>query len=72
MGRIGFLPNDKSIEDVIKVSKLNNITVEGIFTHFSKADEVDKTYTDKQIDTFEDFIKRLSEGILSKIVLALS
>lgn len=61
MGRIGFLPNDKSIEDVIKVSKLNNITVEGIFTHFSKADEVDKTHTDKQIDTFEDFIKRLSE-----------
>jgi alanine racemase len=61
MGRIGFLPNEKSIEEVVKISKLPNIDVEGIFTHFSKADEKDKSYTKYQLDKFKGFIEKLEK-----------
>ncbi len=59
MGRIGFLPDDKSIEDVYKISKLPNISIEGIFSHFSSADEFDKNYTYNQLNKFNEFYDNL-------------
>lgn len=59
MGRIGFLPNDNGIKAVEIISKLENIKIEGVFTHFSSADESDKEYTKYQIKKFNDFIKIL-------------
>ena len=35
MGRIGYLPNDESAEEVYNISKLPNIIIEGMFCHFS-------------------------------------
>ena len=35
MGRIGFLPNEKSVEEVVEISKLSNLRITGVFTHFS-------------------------------------
>ena len=32
----------KSVEEVVEISKLNNLNITGIFTHFSTADEEDK------------------------------
>ena len=59
MGRIGFLPNDESIKAVEAISRLDNIRIKGIFTHFSTADEKDKEYTHYQINKFNDFVKVL-------------
>ncbi|WP_061996109.1 alanine racemase [Clostridium sp. ATCC 25772] len=59
MGRIGFLPNNQSIEDIVNISKLPNIEIEGIFSHFSSADEQCKEYTEKQLSQFNDFYKEL-------------
>ncbi|WP_127836632.1 alanine racemase [Clostridium prolinivorans] len=59
MGRIGFLPNDESIEDVYKISKLPNIIIEGLYSHFSTADEEDKTYTELQLKKFNEFYDKL-------------
>ncbi len=61
MGRIGFLPNDKSIEDIVKISKLENIEINGIYTHFATSDEKDKTFTYKQVKLFKDFVNRLED-----------
>ena len=61
MGRIGFYPNNKSIEAIIKISKLPGIKIEGIFTHFAKSDERDKSFTDLQFKRFMDVVKRLEE-----------
>lgn len=61
MGRIGFLPNETSIEEVYKISKLPNILIEGLFSHFSTADEKDKAYTYKQFEKFNCFYNRLKE-----------
>jgi alanine racemase len=59
MGRIGFLPSERSIEIIEKISKLSNIEIEGIFTHFSVSDERDKEFTNKQFNIFMDIIKKL-------------
>lgn len=59
MSRIGFLPSEESIEDIIKISKLPNIEIEGIFTHFAKADEVDKTFTQLQYERFNSVVIEL-------------
>lgn len=56
MGRIGFQVNENSADEVLKISQLPNLEVEGIFTHFSKADEVDKTYAKQQISKFNEMI----------------
>lgn len=64
MGRIGFLPNEKGMEAVRQISKLPNINIEGIFTHFSTADEADKTYSMEQLSKFNKFVDDLEdEGI---------
>lgn len=62
MGRIGFLPNNDSIDEIVKITKLPNIKIEGIFTHFSKADEKCKKYTNMQLDEFKGFIKELNKN----------
>ncbi len=61
MGRIGFLPEENSVEQVYKISKLPNIIVEGIFSHFSAADEKDKEYTYKQLEHFNWFYNKLKD-----------
>jgi alanine racemase len=61
MGRIGFLPNEESIREVYKISTLPNIKIEGIFSHFSTADETDKSYSIEQMKKFDYFCERLNE-----------
>ena len=61
MGRIGFLSSPKSIEEIKKIAQLPYINLEGIFTHFSTADEEDPTYTKNQWSIFEGFLKELNE-----------
>ena len=48
MGRIGFLPNEKSIDNITEICSLEGIEVIGIFTHFSTSDEKDKEYSHEQ------------------------
>jgi len=61
MGRIGYLPNDESAEEVYNISRLPNIIIEGMFSHFSSADETDKTYTKNQVKKFNNFYEKLKE-----------
>ncbi|MGL4736043.1 MAG: alanine racemase [Cellulosilyticaceae bacterium] len=71
MGRIGFLSDPQSIEEVKMISELPNINVEGIFTHFSTADEEDPEYTKDQWSRFLGFLKELHEiGIEIPIIHA--
>lgn len=69
MTRLGFYPNDETIELLVEMCKLPNLDIEGIFTHFAKADEADRSYTLEQIKTFNTFIDKLEKkGIqISKI-----
>jgi len=67
MGRIGFTPDNESLDEVDKISHLPNIIIEGIFTHFSTADEENKEFTQKQLSIFNEFYKDLtSRGVKIK------
>lgn len=61
MGRIGFIANDNAVEEIVKISKLDNIHMEGIFTHFASADETDKEFTLKQIEKYLYVVNKLKE-----------
>lgn len=61
MGRIGFLPNQSSIEEICKINKLSNISIAGMFSHFSTADEKNKEYTQYQFEKFNDFYNSLKK-----------
>lgn len=52
MGRIGFTPGKEGADKIEEISKLPNIVMEGLYTHFSKADESDKSYTMKQMEAY--------------------
>lgn len=70
MGRVGmvvppgsgsFYSLDASIRDVKTILKLNAVELEGMYTHFAKADDTDRTYTLSQIDIFSSFIRELKK-----------
>lgn len=60
MGRIGFLPNENSLKEVVEICSLPGLDIIGIFTHFSTADEKNKYYTIEQFDKYMKFIQELS------------
>lgn len=61
MSRIGFQVNDETANIIFDISKLPNIKIEGLFTHFAKADEKDKTFTRKQMELFQNMTQMLEE-----------
>lgn len=61
MGRIGFIPEENIGDEVLKISKLPNIEINGIFTHFSTSDEKDKTFTKLQYDRFKYAIDEIEK-----------
>lgn len=64
MGRIGIDPSDRGLEFVRQVSLMGNLEIEGIFTHFARADEKDKENALHQAKLFKDFTAKLEdEGI---------
>ena len=71
MGRIGYLYgndneiNKKTISEILEISALSNIEIEGIFTHFSVADADDDSYTHMQFDRFLELCNTLKMHGLS-------
>lgn len=58
MGRLGIRPED-AVGFVSYISRLANLEIEGIFTHFATADEEDKSYARSQLQKFKDVIAAL-------------
>ena len=74
MGRLGFLPDkwetgdltladDKHlIERLQSIANLDNISIEGVYTHFAAADSADKAYSEKQICQFRSILEQLKSA----------
>lgn len=58
MSRIGFIPNENSLKDVKNIFELEDIYVEGIFSHFA-ASESDPDFTKRQFTSFTNFISEI-------------
>lgn len=61
MSRIGIRPDDEGLAFVKELKKCKHLTVEGIFSHFSKADETDLTHSKNQFQKFSNFVNRVEE-----------
>lgn len=76
MGRIGFRvftdeERSVAVEAFKKMSALPGISIPGVITHFSTADEEQREYTGKQIENYNAFIEKLAaEGINPKKICA--
>ena len=55
------MPEKIIVDEIIKISKLPYIEIEGIFSHFATSDEYDKSYTLLQYGRFMDVCSRLEE-----------
>ncbi|MBR1969321.1 MAG: alanine racemase [Clostridia bacterium] len=64
MNRIGFKNKPENLKVIEEISVLENIFIEGIFTHFATADEKDNSFMKEQEKSFSDFVVKLeSMGI---------
>lgn len=61
MSRIGFQINEESADTVRAISLLPGIEIEGLFSHYAKADYADKTTANKQTAQFDRFLAMLHE-----------
>jgi alanine racemase len=61
MSRIGFTDNHESIEEIKKIAALPAVELEGLFSHFARADETDKTSTIEQLNRYIDFNQMLEQ-----------
>jgi len=52
MGRIGFPVSEESADTIADIEKLPGVELEGMFTHFAKADETDPAFTQEQHEKF--------------------
>lgn len=62
MSRIGVKPDEEGLLFVQKALETKGIEVEGIFTHFARADEADKTAVNKQLEVFKGFLAMIKDA----------
>ena len=70
MTRIGFKDSEESLEEIRRIYELDNVEVEGLFTHFARADEYDRTPAMVQLKRYLDFADLLEKnGIINRILI---
>lgn len=61
MSRIGVRPDKEGLLFVEKAFQSSGVEVEGIFTHFARADEENKEYAKGQLKLFWEFLRAVKE-----------
>jgi alanine racemase len=61
MGRLGLHTEEDAIPFIEQALTLPNVEVEGMFTHYASADEVDKSYTLEQYRRFERIVSYFTD-----------
>ena len=62
MGRLGFLPIDASVQEILRISKLPGLHLEGLFSHLAFSEASEKSYSYQQCEIFDGFIAKLKEA----------
>lgn len=60
MNRLGFMPTEENIKNIVDIYNMDNIDVEGIFTHFPASDD-NPPYTMKQVEKFDFMCNELEK-----------
>lgn len=61
MGRLGFIADGSSTDDILKISKLKGLETYGVFSHFAVSDTDDDEYTMQQFVKFTSELDELSK-----------
>ena len=61
MGRLGFRGIKESVKSIEDIYTMDNLVVEGIYSHFATSDEKDKSYSLSQMESFEEVLKLLTK-----------
>lgn len=64
MGRIGITPDEEGfsfLDEVMQYAADKSLVVEGIFTHFARADETDKKNALEQLSLFNGFVRQVEK-----------
>lgn len=61
MSRIGMKPDREHAKEAAAIAALDGIEVEGLFTHFARADETDKSAYEEQYRRYKEFLGYLKE-----------
>lgn len=69
MSRIGVTPDEDGLRLIEELKDRKGVEVEGIFTHFAKADELDKSSAEEQLESFRCFAERAEERLGRSIPL---
>ncbi|MBO5472461.1 MAG: alanine racemase [Lachnospiraceae bacterium] len=67
MTRVGVRPDESGLKFVEKTLHTEGVELEGVFTHFARADETDKTSAREQLARFQYFIRRIEEAYGYKV-----
>ncbi|MUT68642.1 alanine racemase [Paenibacillus sp. NEAU-GSW1] len=59
MGRLGLLGLDSAVAYIEQALQAPELEVEGLFTHFARADEADKSYTKLQYERFNEIVEHV-------------
>lgn len=62
MTRIGFADTPESVEEIRKIADLPNLEIEGMFTHFARADEYDRSPAMLQLERYLKFTELLEKA----------
>lgn len=62
MSRIGYADVPDNIGEIVRISRLSNLEIEGMFTHFARADEYDRSPALVQLDRYLTFASMLEQA----------
>ncbi|WP_122893168.1 alanine racemase [Arcobacter peruensis] len=65
MNRLGMQESQETIDSILQMSKFEGLFIEGLFTHFAMADEIDKEYTNNQVKKYKKIVNALEENGLN-------
>ena len=65
MTRIGYRDPQRDVPEILEISRLPGIRIEGLFTHFARADETDSAPAYRQLEKYGEFLKKLETAGLS-------
>ncbi len=61
MGRIGYPVTREAADEIAEIAALPGIEIEGLFTHFARADERDKTESRRQLALYREMLTLLED-----------
>lgn len=62
IGRLGFAPTDEGFQEILKISQLQGVLMDSIYTHFAASDEEDKRLTFMQLEMYRNAMDKITKA----------